>query len=52
MSDMETKLAIKDSIFESVLMGTDVITVLRSLHLKDGYKKEDIIEAFNEMKNE
>lgn len=45
----DIKVVIKDCIFESVMMGNDVVTTLRNLHIKDGFKKEDIIKAYNEM---
>ncbi|WPS88788.1 hypothetical protein SMD22_07505 [Brevibacillus halotolerans] len=45
----EVKVVIKDCIFESVMMGADIAVTLRNLHFVDGFKKEDILEAFNEM---
>lgn len=48
----ETKAVIKDCIFESVMLGVDIVTTLRNLHFVDGFEKADILEAFNEMKAE
>jgi hypothetical protein len=52
MNKSETIAVIKDCIFESVLMGSDLITTLRDLHFKDGFKKEDILQAYHEMADE
>lgn len=51
-SNRETIMVIKDSIFESVMMDNDLVQTLRSLHYNDGFKKEDIITAYMEMKEE
>lgn len=52
MANNETKMVIKDCIFESVLMGNDVRATLRYLHFEMGFEKADIIEAYNEMVKE
>ena len=46
------KEAIKDSIFERVMMGDDIRTALRRLHFEDGFSREAIMEAYNEMVQE
>lgn len=48
----ETKAVIKDCIFESVMMGNDMISTLRNLHFVDGFSKEVIMDAYNEMREE
>lgn len=52
MDKADTLTIIKDCIFESVLMGNDVVHTLRSLHFIDGFEKQDIIDAYHEMKKE
>jgi hypothetical protein len=49
MSREETKAMLKDIIFESVMTGTDIRLVIGQLHFVDGYEKELILEALNEM---
>jgi hypothetical protein len=48
----EVRAIIKDCIFESVMMGNDVVSTLRNLHFQDGFDKADIIAAYNEMVEE
>jgi hypothetical protein len=48
----EVKAIIKDCIFESVMMGNDLVSTLRNLHFQDGFDKEDILAAYNEMVEE
>lgn len=48
----ETKVVIKACIFESVMMGNDMVSTLRNLHFVDGFSKEDIMDAYNEMREE
>lgn len=45
----DTILIIKDCIFESTLIGKGIVQTLRDLHFIDGFKKEDIIQAYNEL---
>lgn len=48
----DVKAAIKDSIFESVMMGEDIRMVLGRLHFENGFSREDIMQAYNEMVQE
>lgn len=52
MEITEVKAVIKDCIFESVMMGNDLKTTLQHLHFVNGFEKQDIIEAYNEMVDE
>ncbi|MEK5414330.1 hypothetical protein [Paenibacillus sp. FSL L8-0708] len=48
----EIKAAIKDAIFESVMMGEDIRMTLGRLHFVDGFERQDIMDAFDEMRTE
>lgn len=48
----EVKAVIKDAIFERVMMGDDIRMALRRLHFEDGFSREAIMEAYNEMVQE
>ncbi|MFD9628615.1 hypothetical protein [Peribacillus muralis] len=50
MENRDAVLVIKDCIFESVLLGNNLGTTMKNLHYIDGFKKEDILKAYFEMK--
>lgn len=52
MSNRDTILVIKDSLFEMIMAGGTLRVSANKLHHIDGYSKEDILTAIKELQQE